>query len=167
MMDVARRVSGKARWHVRYIRIHERNIMKIIQTLAVTALVLASQSARAGQPIINLSIGGEITPGVYGQVQFGNAPPPPVVYAQPMVISPPPPNVVVTPIYLHVPPRHAKHWAKYCRRYNACNRPVYFVKSREYEPGFDMRKEMQRRKAMEHHKEEHREKRDHDRERMD
>src|SRR5256885_15524213 len=65
-------------------------------------------------------------------------PPPPLVYAQPVVAVP----VVVAepvpmePIYLHVPPGHAKHWRKHCHEYNACNRPVYFVRSAEYEPGY-------------------------------
>jgi len=109
--------------------------MNIIKSTISAAMLLASLSAQAGQPIINLSIGGEISPGVYGQVQFGNAPPPPVVYAQPTIIEEHG-SREIEPIYLHVPPGHAKHWAKYCHNYNACNRPVYFVKSREYEPGY-------------------------------
>jgi hypothetical protein len=119
--------------------------MKLFQATALTCLMLGSLSAHAGTPIINFSVGGEISPGVYGQVQFGNGPPPPVVNAQPMIIAPPPPNVVVRPLYLHVPPGHAKHWAKHCREYNACGRPVYFVKSAEYEPGYRARKEMRHR----------------------
>lgn len=115
--------------------------MKTIQVTAFAALVLASLSAHAGTAIINLSVGGEISPGVYGQVQFGNAPPPPVLYEQPRIIVRQPPNVVVEPLYLHVPPGHAKNWAKHCREYNACNRPVYFVRSAEYEPGYQKRKD--------------------------
>ena len=48
------------------------------------------------------------------------------------------PAVPVQPLYLHVPPGHAKHWRKHCHEYHACNRPVYFVRSAEYEPGFNM-----------------------------
>ncbi|MGA9666353.1 MAG: hypothetical protein WBQ69_07895 [Gallionella sp.] len=114
--------------------------MNIIKSTAYAAMLLASLSAQAAQPIINLSIGGEISPGVYGQVQFGNAPPPPVVYAQPTIIEDHG-GRRLAPIYLHVPPEHAKHWAKYCHKYNACNRPVYFVKSREYEPGYHAHKD--------------------------
>jgi hypothetical protein len=40
------------------------------------------------------------------------------------------------PVYLHVPRLHAEEWSKYCQRYGACNRPVFFVKSAEYEPGY-------------------------------
>jgi len=32
------------------------------------------------------------------------------------------------PLYLYVPPGHQKKWAKHCGAYNACGRPVYFVK---------------------------------------
>lgn len=110
--------------------------MRIINMAAGAAFLLACLPAVAGTPIINLSVGGEISPGVYGQVQFGNAPPPPVVYAQPILAEQEPPGVVVQPIYLHVPPGHARNWGRYCHRYNACNRPVYFVKSAEYEPGY-------------------------------
>jgi hypothetical protein len=107
-----------------------------LRTLSITAAwVMACVSAHAGEPTIRVSVGGEITPGVYGQVEFGNAPPPPVVYRRPVVIVPPAPRaVVVEPIYLHVPPGHAKRWSKHCRAYDACGRPVYFVKSSEYEP---------------------------------
>jgi hypothetical protein len=110
--------------------------MKALTTVTCAVFAFASLAARAGTPIINLSIGGEISPGVYGQVQFGNAPPPPVVYPQPTLVVQEPPGVRYEPIYLHVPPRHAAYWAKYCHRYNACDRPVYFVRSAEYEPGY-------------------------------
>lgn len=112
-----------------------------LRTTAFASLLLGSLSASAGQPVINLSVSGEIAPGTYGQVQIGNAPPPPVVYAQPVVIAPQPVATVVEPIYLHVPPGHARDWAKHCHKYNACNRPVYFVKSAEYEPGYRARRE--------------------------
>ncbi|MBI3902881.1 MAG: hypothetical protein HY306_08080 [Nitrosomonadales bacterium] len=110
--------------------------MKILRSAAFASLMLGSLAAQAGTPIIHFSVGGEISPGVYGEVQFGNAPPPPVVYAQPMIIARQPPNVVLEPLYLHVPPGHARHWSRHCREYNACNRQVYFVRSAEYEPGY-------------------------------
>lgn len=90
--------------------------------------------ARAGDLNIHIILSGEVAPGVYGQVQIGNGSPPPLVYAQPMLIQPQ--AVYPPPVYLHVPPGHAKHWRKHCREYNACNRPVYFVRSAEYEPGY-------------------------------
>lgn len=104
------------------------------------ALVAAVPLARAQNVSVGVTITGEVVPGVYGQVVLGNRPPPQLVYAQaviaePVVVAAP---VPVEPIYLHVPPGHAKHWRKHCHEYNACNRPVYFVRSPEYEPGFRM-----------------------------
>src|SRR5690348_1461989 len=92
--------------------------------------------ANAGDVSVGVTITGEILPGVYGQVDLSNRPPPPLLYATPVVIERPPPHVVYQPIYLHVPPGHAKNWSKHCREYRACGRPVYFVKSAEYEPGY-------------------------------
>lgn len=110
--------------------------MNTFKATTFATLMLASLAAQAGQPIINLNVGGELAPGVYGQVQFGNAPPPPVVYAQPRVIVRDPRVEELEPMYLNVPPRHARNWRRYCREYDACNRPVYFVKSQEYELGY-------------------------------
>jgi hypothetical protein len=123
---------------------------------SVLALVAAVPMARAQNVSVGVTISGEVVPGVYGQVVLGNRPPPPVLYAQPVIAEP----VVVAepvrvePIYLHVPPGHAKHWRRYCREYNACNRPVYFVRSPEYEPGFRMdrwRAEHEHEHGHEHH----------------
>jgi hypothetical protein len=104
--------------------------------LMIIACVLGAPLAHAGDVSVGVTISGEITPGVYGRVDLSNRPPPPLVYAQPVVIVQPPPRVVYAPIYLHVPPGHAKNWRKHCHEYGACNRPVYFVKSAEYEPGY-------------------------------
>ena len=44
------------------------------------------------------------------------------------------------PIYLHVPPGHAKHWRRHCGEYNACGERVFFVQdgwyNREYVPRY-------------------------------
>ena len=79
---------------------------------------------------------GEVAPGVYGRVEIGTAPPPVVVYEKPKVITvaKTPPATPPQPIYMHVPPGHAKNWKKHCKKYDACGVPVYFVKSAEYEP---------------------------------
>lgn len=99
-----------------------------------SVLLAGSGVCAAGDLSLHVMLSGEVAPGVYGQVQFGNEPRPPIVYAQPMVIEPQP--VQLAPIYLHVPPGHAKNWRKHCHEYNACNRPVYFVRSAEYEPDY-------------------------------
>lgn len=47
------------------------------------------------------------------------------------------------PIYLRVPPGHAKNWRKHCHKYNACGERVYFVQNnwyqREYVPRYQER----------------------------
>lgn len=99
----------------------------------------AGSFAHAQSVSVNATITGEVVPGVYGQVMIGSRPPPPVVYAQPVVAEPPPAVAVaapVAPIYLHVPPGHARDWQHHCHEYHACNRPVYFVRSAEYAPGY-------------------------------
>ena len=103
-------------------------------SVLVTMLIAGIGVSRAGDLDINVILSGQIVPGVYGQVQLGSGEPPPVVYAQPVLIEPqyaPPP-----PIYLHVPPGHARNWRKHCHEYDACNRPVYFVRSQEYDPEY-------------------------------
>jgi hypothetical protein len=97
--------------------------MKKIVALAVTAAALSPALASTS---VGVSIGIN-QPGVYGQINIGNLPPPPVIYAQPIIYSPPRVAVVQQPIYLYVPPGHQKHWGKHCGAYNACGRPVYFV----------------------------------------
>jgi hypothetical protein len=120
--------------------------------LSLLALGAFAPGAKA-QVSINATITGEVVPGVYGRVVLGDRTPPPLVYAQPVLVEPP---VVVgapppEPLYLHVPPGHAKNWRKHCHEYHACNRPVYFVRSAEYEPGYRGHEEHERR----HHDDEH------------
>jgi hypothetical protein len=114
--------------------------MSMMRSLILPTLFAAAAPLALAQNVsFNATIAGQVAPGVYGQVALGNGPPPPVVYAQPMVVQPAP--VVIgaaplEPIYLHVPPGHARNWRKHCHEYHACERPVYFVKSAEYEPGY-------------------------------
>lgn len=91
--------------------------------LAVGSVSLASAQTNVG---VSVSVA---QPGVYGRIDIGNVAPPPVVYAQPVIIEQPA-RVVMhqQPLYLYVPPGHEKHWSKHCARYNACGQPVYFVK---------------------------------------
>lgn len=104
---------------------------------ALASLVAAPvQSADVG---VSISIG---QPGFYGQIELGDFPRPPVLYRQPVVIERVP--VSRPPIYLNVPPGHAKNWRKHCRRYDACGERVYFVQNRwyerEYVPQYQKRK---------------------------
>ena len=95
---------------------------------AAAALVLASAALAANaQTYISGSVSGQLAPGVYGTVDIGNAPPPPLMYRQPIVVAPAP--MAVPPVYMWVPPGHARHWRKHCARYGACGRPVYFLRN--------------------------------------
>ena len=93
--------------------------MKKLIALALTACVIAPVYAQVGVSI------GINQPGVYGQINIGGYPPPPVVYSEPVIIAPRP--VAGPPMYLYVPPLYQQNWRRYCGRYNACGRPVYFV----------------------------------------
>ena len=97
---------------------------------------LAVMTAVVTVPAIAADVGVSVQvgePGFYGRIDIGNFPQPQVIYPQPVVIQAVPVGVVRSPIYLHVPPGHAKHWRKHCREYNACGQPVYFVQDRWYD----------------------------------
>lgn len=105
-----------------------------IVSLAATLPVFAASVAMAADLNVGVIVDGAIKPGVYGRIEIGNHPPP-VLYPQPVIIVKDH-HPRYQPVYLHVPPGHAKKWSKHCRKYDACDRPVYFVKSEEYEPGY-------------------------------
>ncbi len=78
---------------------------------------------------VSISIG---EPGFYGQIDLGDFPRPRVIYERPVLILRSPVYVSAPPIYLRVPPGHARQWRKYCAGYDACGRPVYFVRDDWY-----------------------------------
>lgn len=88
--------------------------------------LLAGQWAQA-EVGVSVTLGD---PNFYGRIEIGNYPSPALIYPQPIVVVQQPQRY--TPIYLRVPPGHAKNWKKHCGHYNACNRPVYFVQDRWY-----------------------------------
>ncbi len=98
--------------------------------LLVSCIVTMVFAVFAGATDVGVSVSvGQ--PGFYGQIDIGRFPRPQLVYPTPVVVAPaavhaPP------PIYLNVPPGHAKKWSKHCHKYNACGRPVYFVKNQWY-----------------------------------
>jgi hypothetical protein len=94
--------------------------------LGAAALLAASTTWAA----VDVGVGVTIRePGVYGRIEIGtSAPPPPVVYRQPVIVQQPTVIVTQQPLYLYVPPGHAKKWRKHCHQYDACGRQVYFVK---------------------------------------
>lgn len=95
----------------------------VILAFAIGVAAFASDAAvsvRVGQP------------GFYGRIDIGGLPPPRVLYEEPIIVERAPAGVVAEPIYLRVPPGHAKHWRKHCAQYDACGRPVYFVQDGWY-----------------------------------
>ncbi|MEN6586961.1 MAG: hypothetical protein ABFE02_13055 [Sulfuricella sp.] len=107
----------------------------IAAALAASTLAVPALAADVG---VSISIG---QPGFYGRLDIGGYPPPLLIYPQPMIIGRVPANR--PPIYLRVPPGHAKHWRKHCHEYNACGERVYFVQDswydREYVPRYQER----------------------------
>jgi hypothetical protein len=109
-----------------------------------TVTALWGGAAQAAASYVNATVEGALAPGVYGRIDIGSAPPPPLVYAQPLIIYRTPVMVQQQPLYLHVPPGQAKKWSKHCAKYNACSRPVYFVQVRG-DDNYEWRKENDRR----------------------
>ena len=124
---------------------------------AITAAV-ATTPAIAADVGVSVSIG---QPGFYGRLDIGDFPRPQVIYTQPMAVEPVP--VERPPVYLRVPPGHAKHWRKHCHEYNACGERVYFVKdswyNREYAPRYRERHRERREERREERRDEFRDER--------
>jgi hypothetical protein len=96
--------------------------------LLTVAATIAAATAAPAWSAVDVGVGVTIRePGVYGRIEIGNYPPPPVLYPQPVIIARPVVVAQQPPLYLYVPPGHAKKWDKHCYRYNACARQVYFV----------------------------------------
>lgn len=99
-----------------------------MKTLILAASLLALSTTALAQNVgVSVSIG---QPGFYGQLDIGNTRPQ-VLYAQPVIVHRPV-RYIEQPLYLRVPPGHAKKWSKHCGAYNACGRNVYFVKDDWY-----------------------------------
>lgn len=108
---------------------------RLIFAAALAVLTVPVFAADVG---VSLSIG---QPGFYGHLDIGDYPHPQVIYQYPRFMY----RAAASrpPIYLHVPPGHAKNWRKHCREYNACGERVYFVQNdwyqREYVPRYQER----------------------------
>lgn len=101
------------------------------------SILLALAACAASLPALATDVGVSVhvnQPGLYGRIDIGNVPQPPVlVYPQPVIVQQTPVAVHQAPIYMHVPPGHAKNWGKHCGKYNACGQRVYFVREDWYE----------------------------------
>ena len=125
--------------------------MKRILIAAAVVAATVSSPVFAADVGVSVSIG---QPGFYGQIDIGNFPQPQVVYRQPKMIQRAPTNR--PPIYLHVPPGHAKHWSKHCHEYNACGERVFFVQDNWYNDQYVPRyQEQHSGRSSEHRKDDH------------
>lgn len=110
--------------------------MKRLLIAAALAASTIGTPALAADVGVSISIG---QPGFYGQIDIGDYPQPQVIYRQPRIIELGIPEDR-PPVYLRVPPGHAKNWGKHCRKYNACGERVFFVRDswyqREYAPQY-------------------------------
>ena len=97
------------------------------KVLSLVATMLVAGPALAADVGVSIAIGD---PNFYGNIVIGNAPPPVLVYREPMVVVRS--QVVFEPIYLRVRAGHTENWPRYCGQYNACGRPVYFVQDHYY-----------------------------------
>ena len=113
--------------------------------IGVLVLATVAASANAADVGVFVSIG---QPGFYGQIDIGDVPQPPrVIFAAPVVVERDP-HYDGPAMYLHVPAGYETHWDKHCREYNACGRPVYFVRDDWYRdtyvPHYQHRNKMRR-----------------------
>jgi hypothetical protein len=99
---------------------------KLIAALALTAAAV-TEPAFAGNVGISISVG---EPGFYGQIDIGGYGRPGLVYGEPVVLAPR--YRAYAPVYIRAPRDHYRNWGRYCGRYNACSRPVYFVRDEWY-----------------------------------
>ena len=129
--------------------------MKRFLIAAAIAATSATIPALAADVAVSVSIGD---PGFYGRIDIGGYPPPQVIYREPRIIV----REVESrpPIYLRVPPGHAKNWRKHCGKYNACGERVYFVRdnwyNREYVPRYQEQHRDRRDERRDEHRDDHR-----------
>lgn len=109
-------------------------------------LLFAAALAVTTLPALAVDIGVSVNigqPGFYGPIDISGSPPPQLIYSAPRVMYRSAMNR--PPIYMNVPPGHAKDWRKHCRLYNACGERVYFVQNswyeREYVPHYQKQRD--------------------------
>ncbi|MGZ3158230.1 MAG: hypothetical protein ACXU7H_04030, partial [Burkholderiaceae bacterium] len=69
--------------------------------IMATSLLVLTASAMAADVGVSVNVA---RPGLFGQINIGDAPRPRVVYAQPVIVERPARYVEQAPVYMHVPP---------------------------------------------------------------
>lgn len=108
----------------------------LTRAMGLLTMTLSAASVQAANVDVSINIG---QPNYYGRIDPRDYGRPVLLYDEPRVIYPA--AARRDPVYLHVPPGHAKNWRKHCNKYNACNERVYFVQDswyqREYVPRYE------------------------------
>lgn len=106
--------------------------------IAATIAAAALSASLPATAQVSVSIG---QPGFYGRLDIGGFPTPALLFPEPVMIQRVPSGR--PPLYLRVPPGHARDWRRYCHRYGACGERVYFVQDnwyrQEYAPRYQER----------------------------
>lgn len=101
--------------------------MNKLAAVFALACVAGATPAVAANVGISIRIGD---PGFYGLLDIDSRYRPQVIQSKPVVVVKRGRNLA--PVYLRVPRDHSRQWSRYCGRYNACARPVYFVRDEWY-----------------------------------
>lgn len=102
--------------------------VRLLGAIAIACTALGA-AAQADRDYRNVTTGATLRPGVYGRIALrGNAPPPPVIYPQPVLANSSIDRVQREPVYLYVPPGQVRKWKQHCAKWSACDEPVLFVR---------------------------------------
>lgn len=99
-----------------------------MKSLILAAAMLGASAAAFGQVSARIEIG---QPGFYGAIDIGDNYRPRLYAPQPVIIERHT-HYIAEPVYLRVPSGHRQNWRRYCGRYDACGRRVYFVRDDWY-----------------------------------
>jgi hypothetical protein len=127
---------------------------RLLFAAVMTAAIVPARAAEVGVSV-GVDQSGVDQSGVYGRIDVPSFPQPQVIYPKPIVIHPVAVSVEPQPLYLHVPPGHAKNWRKHCHKYDACGQPVYFVQERWYNEVYVPQHRDHAGEKNQHHDEEH------------
>ena len=110
------------------VRAAEALMKRTSVTLAAMAISLgAALSSAVLAADVSINVGD---PGFYGRLDIGDAPRPTLVSPRPVIVERE--HASEEPIYVYVPTDQQRDWSRYCSKYDACGRPVYFVEDHWY-----------------------------------
>ena len=96
---------------------------------SVVAMSLTFGGGVYAQPYVTVTAGGEVSPGVYGQISVGSNPPHPVYIA---------------PVYIPVHVHDRWYSKRHCHKHGECGRPIRFVQVEESSQWWDRQHESER-----------------------